>query len=110
SIGCSIFIFKITLKISFNLWAAVIAIFIYMLHWLLQLEHFAQRETILFEFFGLAYAYIFVSENKGGWKKIFLLALVAAALYLTRPTGILFFIAGFLLILWFEENLRRKIK
>ncbi|MCP4404709.1 MAG: hypothetical protein GY801_46330, partial [bacterium] len=63
----------------------------YHCHILLQAEHYAQRETVLFECFVLLYVY-HVMKNWGqfGVKRIGQNAVLAALLYLTRPTGIIF--------------------
>lgn len=110
SIGCSLLIFKITLKVSSTVWAAFLALSLYLLSFLLQSEHLMQRETVLFEFLGLCYCYIFIQEKFWDWKKIIFLALITAGLYLTRPTGVLFFLTGLMLIIWYERKIRKQIK
>lgn len=102
SIGCSLLVWKIALKISSSTKLALIALCLYLLHFLVQLEHFAQRETVLFELLALCFCYVFISRSSLDWLQVVGLAIISAGLYLTRPTGILFFLAGLGFILWYE--------
>ena len=98
SIGCALIIFKIVSRLTADGFKALLAVILYTAHLTCQAEHFAQRETVLFEFFLLLFVYV-LTLSKFKTATAITSAIISAALYLTRPSGIIFLPIVVLLIL-----------
>ena len=107
SILCSVLIFLIAQHVTHSKAVGYWATIFYHCHVLLQAEHYAQRETLLFECFALLYVYNIV-KNYGqlNLRHIIQNAILAALLFLTRPTGFIFFGMTIGMLIW--EGTRKK--
>jgi hypothetical protein len=90
SIVCGVLVYMIANRISQNEKIGYLATSLYILHLTVQAEHYALRETLLFELLLLTFVYIFVRDQKINMRKVVYATLLTTGLYLTRPTGFVF--------------------
>lgn len=109
SIAGAILVLLLARRIAGNDAAGMFAVTLYLLHLSLQLEHFAQRETIVFEFLALVFVFALTRRNALGIGGVIAAAIACGGLYLTRPTGFAFFVVGLLIVPVCSANLARKI-
>lgn len=112
SIICSFMIFKIAHRVTGNRIVGLVALVLYLSHLATQAEHYAQRETVLFEMILLFWIYIISTKNFSDTKTMATASLLSAGLYLTRPTGILFVLLTGLVVLYRskkDRNIKRLL-
>jgi len=83
-------IFQITNRVTENATIGLVSVVLYLLHLAAQAEHYAQRETVLFELLLLFWIYSLSTKNLSYIKTVVIASMLASCLYLTRPSGILF--------------------
>lgn len=109
SIACAILVLALARRVTRNDWASFFAVALYLLHLSLQLEHFAQRETIVFEFLALIFVFALTWSDSLGVGGVLTAAVACGGLYLTRPTGFAFLAIGVLVVPAYAGGMARKI-
>jgi len=82
-------VFGIASRVSGSRVIGLVSEAVYLMHLAVQAEHYAQRETVLFELILLLLVYILLTKEILDVKTVVIASLLSSALYLTRPTGIL---------------------
>jgi len=104
SIVCGVLVYLIANRISHNEKIGYLATILYILHLTVQAEHYALRETVLFELLLLTFVYIFVRDQDVNTRKIVCATLLTSGLYLTRPTGFVFLFLTVLMIVIYGRS------
>ena len=108
-IMCSLMVFRIANRVSGNRLIGLLSEVLYLSHLAVQAEHYAQRETVLFELILLSLVYVLLTKEILDVKTVVIASLLSSALYLTRPTGILFLLVT-LLVAFCQSRTGKRIK
>lgn len=109
SIMCCLMVFGIASRVSGSRPAGLASEILYLMHLAVQAEHYAQRETVLFELILLSFVYVLLAKETLDIKTVAIASLLSSALYLTRPTGIVFLVV-ILLVALYQSQSRDRIK
>lgn len=109
SIICGLMVFFIASRVSGNKLTGLVSEVLYLMHLAVQAEHYAQRETVLFELILLFLVYVLLTKDILEIKTVAIASLLSSALYLTRPTGILFLLVT-LLVVFHQSQSGNRIK
>lgn len=104
SIICALMIFGIASRVSGNRLIGLASEVLYLVHLAVQAEHYAQRETVLFELILLSFVYVLLTKEILDIKTVAIASLLSSALYLTRPTGIVFLVVVLLVALYQSQS------
>jgi len=109
SIMCCLMVFGIASRALGSRSAGLASEILYLMHLAVQAEHYAQRETVLFELILLSFVYVLLAKETLDIKTVAIASLLSSGLYLTRPTGIVF-PAVILVVVLYQGQSRNRIK